>query len=185
LNTYVRKEACPLNLCPTTSSTVTLALGDALAMALLVLRKVDRSTFLLYHPSGNLGRVLSLRVEDIMINKDDLLIYSHKFEIPELVFNMTKKQIGFAVIVDTNFDVIGIITDGDIRRSLEKKDLMTNVDAGKLIHTNPVCISKDMLVRDAYELMKTKNISCVLITENKKLLGAIDFKEILRSGITI
>ena len=184
LNTHVTREACPLNLVPTTSSTVTLALGDAIAIALLKMRDFNKKDFASFHPGGILGKKLFLRVEDIMFDKNQIVIAQVDTDIKAIMFGMTEKKLGFAVITDNKQHILGIITDGDIRRTALKDPNLLEAECGKIMNPNPISIKKEMLAVDALKLMKTKQISCLLVEEEKRINGAIDVQEIVRTGIT-
>lgn len=183
LSTHVAHEAGPLNLVPTTSSTVTLALGDALALALLEMRDFDKEDFARFHPGGILGKKLLLRVEDIMFDKNQIVIAEADTDIKTILFEMTQKKLGFAVIIDKNQHILGIITDGDIRRTALKDPNLLNNRCSMIMKINPILINKEMLAVDALKLMKEKQISCLLVEENKRIIGSIDIQEIARTGI--
>jgi arabinose-5-phosphate isomerase len=183
LNTHVKHEACPLNLAPTTSSTVTLALGDAIAIALLKMRDFNKKDFARFHPGGILGKKLFLRVEDIMFDKNQIVIAQVDTDIKAIMFGMTGKKSGFAAIVDDKQYILGLITDGDIRRTASKDPSLLNTKCGKIMNPNPILIKKEMLAVDALKLMKEKQISCLLVEEEKRIIGAIDVQEIARTGI--
>ncbi len=183
LNTHVTREACPLNLVPTTSSTVTLALGDAIAIALLKMRDFNKKDFARFHPGGILGKKLFLRVEDIMFDKNQIVIAQADTDIKAILFGMTGKKSGFAAIVDDKQYILGIITDGDIRRTALKDSSLFNTKCGEIMNPNPISIKKEMLAVDALRLMKEKQISCLLVEEEKRIIGAIDVQEIARRGI--
>ena len=185
LSTHVESEACPFNLVPTTSSTVTLALGDALAIALLEKRGFAEEDFALLHPGGNLGKRLTLKVEDIMFVKDEIVLAQVDTPVRDILFRMTEKKQGFAAIVDDNLFILGIITDGDIRRAVLKQTDLWNTECQDLMSSNPTSIRKEILVVDALKLMKEKQISCLLVQEEKRIVGAIDVQEITRTGIRI
>jgi arabinose-5-phosphate isomerase len=183
LKTHVTREACPLNLVPTTSSTVTLALGDAIAIALFKMRDFNKKDFARFHPGGILGKKLFLRVEDIMFDKNQIVIAQVDADIKAILFGMTEKRLGFAAIVDNEQHILGIITDGDIRRTALKDLNLLDTECGKIMNPNPISIKKEMLVVDALKLMKEKQISCLLVEEEKRIIGAIDVQEIARTGI--
>ena len=183
LNTHVASEACPLNLAPTTSSTVTLALGDAIAIALLEKRGFAEEDFALLHPGGNLGKRLILKVEDIMFDKDEIVLAQIDTPVKDILFAMTEKKQGFAVIVDDKLRILGIITDGDIRRATLRQTDLWNTKCRDIMSPKPISIKKEMLVVDALKLMKEKQISCLLVKEEKRIVGTIDVQEIARTGI--
>lgn len=183
LNTYVDIEADTLNLAPTCSSTVTLALGDALAVALLKKKRFNETDFASFHPGGMLGKKLFLHVSDIMFHLDDIVIANHLSEIKEILFEMTEKKVGFAVVVDDEKKIEGLITDGDIRRNAMKNPGIFSLKCKDIMHSKPYTIHKDLLAYDALKIMKEKNISCLIVEENEKIIGAIDIQEIARTGL--
>jgi arabinose-5-phosphate isomerase len=183
LNTFVTVEADPLNLAPTSSSTVTLALGDALAVTLLRMKQFSEKDFAGFHPGGMLGKKLLLKVSDIMFDSNDIVLAKPSSEIKEVLFKMTEKKIGFAVVIDDDKKVIGLITDGDIRRSAIKNPEIFLLNCKDIMHINPYTIKKDILAYDALKIMKEKKISCLIVAEDDTLIGAIDIEEIARTGL--
>jgi arabinose-5-phosphate isomerase len=172
-----------LNLAPTSSSTVTLALGDALAVALLKKKRFNEKDFAGFHPGGMLGKKLLLRVSDIMFQLDEIVLAEPASEIKDILFKMTEKKVGFAIVVDDNKKIIGLITDGDIRRYAMENPKIFHLKCKDIMHSNPFTIRKDVLAYDALKIMKEKKISCLIIEENGKILGAIDIQEIARTGL--
>ena len=183
LNTQVTHEACPFNMVPTTSSTVTLALGDAMAIALLEMRGFEKKDFARNHPGGILGRKLLLKVENIMFDKNQVVIAKADTDIKAILFGMTAKKLGFAVIADDKQHILGIITDGDIRRAILKDPNLLNSKSSNIMNPNPISIKKETLVVDALRVMKEKQISCLLVEEEGSIIGAVDVQEIARTGI--
>lgn len=183
LNTQVTHEAGPLNLAPTSSSTVALALGDAIAMALLTMKDFTKKDFARLHPGGILGKRLFLKVEDIMFDKNQIVIAQVDTDIKAILFGMTENKLGFAVIADDKQHILGIITDGDIRRAILKDPNLLNSQSSNIMNPNPILIKKETLVVDALKLMKEKQISCLLVEEECSIIGAIDVQEIAKTGI--
>lgn len=183
LNTYVEKDDCLLGVIPTTSTTVTLALGDAIAIAVSKKRGLCKDDFARFHPGGIIGKSLLLRVEDIMLNKNELVIALEMEKISEVLFDMTNKKIGFAVIVDKDEQVLGIVTDGDIRRTVISNFELLGGTCGSIMTRNPILVSKDDLLSDSLLIMKEKNISCLIVSENNKVVGGLDTKVISKEGI--
>lgn len=183
LNTYVTKEACPLNLVPTTSATATLVLGDAIAVALLKKREFDKKDFARLHPGGTLGKKLTLRVEDIMFDNDQLVLAKPSAKIKDVLLEMTDKKQGFTVIVDDEQNILGLITDGDIRRTAAKKPDLFHSECGKIMNPHPFSINKEMLVVDAGTFMRERHIACLLVKEENRIIGAIDIHEIEKAGL--
>ena len=184
LNVSAEKEACPLGLAPTSSTTVALVMGDALAISLLEARGFTAEDFALSHPGGNLGRRLLLHVSDIMHTGKTIPKISDKALISEALVEMTNKGLGMTAIVDENDNIVGIFTDGDLRRVLAQ-----TVD----VHTTAIadCMTSDcitgqpnMLAAEILELMQRHKINALLITDNdQQLVGAINMHDLLRAGV--
>ena len=178
----VKREACPLNLAPTSSSTATLALGDALAIALLEMRGFTAEDFARFHPGGSLGKKL-MRVREIMHKGEELPIVYPETPLKETVIIMSEKGFGAAFVVDKDKNLIGIITDGDLRRFIKKGG---SIDKGKTsegMTQNPKQITKDILVIEALEIMEKHNITVLPVVENKKPIGLVHLHDILKSGV--
>lgn len=184
LDVSVYQEACPLGLTPTSSTTATLVMGDALAIALLEARNFTAENFALFHPCGNLGRRLLLHVGDIMHTGNDIPQVSQNASISEALIEMTDKGLGMTAVMTNNDEIIGIFTDGDLRRVLEK---MVNIHTTKLIGyiTKNCKIGRTgMLAVEAVKLMQCHTINALLIVNNKKqLVGALNMHDLLRAGI--
>ncbi len=178
----VEKEACPLNLAPTSTSTATLALGDALAVALLELRGFSEEDFAQLHPGGSLGKKL-MRVSEIMHTGDELPIVHPDTPLKETVLIMSEKGFGAALVVDKEGNLVGIITDGDLRRFLEAGGSIDKCLTEKAMTKNPKYITKDKLVVEALELMERYNITVLPIVENGKPIGLIHLHDILKAGV--
>ncbi|VFP80288.1 arabinose-5-phosphate isomerase KdsD [Candidatus Erwinia haradaeae] len=180
----VPQEACSLGLVPTSSSTATLVMGDALAIALLKAKKFTKEDFALSHPGGALGRKLLMRVDSIMRIGDSLPCLPPDASLHQALLKMTSKKIGAIVICHKNNIIQGIFTDGDLRRLL---DVGTNINMHN-IHISTVMtpvgirISPDTLVVDAINIMKSKNITCIMIAQNNKLTGLVHIHDILRTN---
>jgi arabinose-5-phosphate isomerase len=177
----VAKEACPNNLTPTSSTTAQLVMGDALAICLLESRGFTSADFALFHPGGTLGKELYLRVEDLYVHNQVPLV-APQDPIRKVIVEISSKRLGATAVIERN-RLIGIITDGDIRRMLEK-----NVDIGKLkaidiMSPTPRTIAPGALVVDALSLMRQNNITQILVVENKKYRGVIHLHDILKEGI--
>ncbi|NQY51714.1 MAG: KpsF/GutQ family sugar-phosphate isomerase [Piscirickettsiaceae bacterium] len=184
LDVSVYQEACPLGLTPTSSTTATLVMGDALAIALLEARGFTADNFALFHPCGNLGRRLLLRVSDIMHTGNDIPQVSQDASISKALIEMTDKGLGMTAIMDNNDTITGIFTDGDLRRVLEK---MVNIHTTKLVGymtKNCKIGHTEMLAVEAVKLMQRHTINALLIVNNEKqLVGAINMHDLLRTGI--
>lgn len=176
----VEKEACPLNLAPTSSSTATLALGDAIAVALLEMRGFTAEDFARFHPGGSLGKKL-MKVYEIMHTGDELPIVNSETPLKETVITMSEKGFGAAFIVD-NHRLTGIITDGDLRRFINKGGSIDKSKTSEAMTKNPKTIKKDMLVVEALEIMERYNITVLPVVENGKPIGLLHMHDILKSG---
>ncbi|WP_456392200.1 KpsF/GutQ family sugar-phosphate isomerase [Persephonella sp.] len=178
----VKKEACPLNLAPTSSSTSTLALGDALAVALLELRGFTAEDFARFHPGGSLGRKL-MKVEEIMHTGEELPVVQPETPLKETVIVMSEKGFGAAFVVDREGKLIGIITDGDLRRFIKKGGSIDKSNTSRAMTLNPKTATRDMLVVEALELMERYNITVLPVVEEGKPVGLIHMHDILKSGV--
>ncbi|MFN3788155.1 MAG: SIS domain-containing protein [Sulfurihydrogenibium azorense] len=176
----VDKEACPLNLAPTSSSTATLVLGDALAVALLRLRNFTPENFAMFHPGGSLGKKL-MKVADIM--RKDLPIVYEDTPLKEAVIVMSEKGLGSTLVLDKDNNLTGIITDGDLRRFINKGKSIDNSLSKDAMTKNPKTASPDWLVLQALELMERHNITVLPVVEDKKPVGIIHIHDILKSGV--
>ncbi len=184
LNCGVEKEACPLNLAPTASTTAQLALGDALAVALLDARGFKAEDFARSHPGGALGRKLLTHVSDVMRSGDDVPKVGAHAGFGELMREMSAKGLGATAIVDESSRVIGIFTDGDLRRLVEQgMDLRTST-AGQVMHANPATILSDALAVEAADLMELHRITSVLVVDAAgQLCGALNSNDLMRAKV--
>ena len=186
LDAAVDKEACPLNLAPTASTTATLALGDALALALLEARGFGSDDFAMHHPGGTLGRRLLVHVSDIM-RKDAQLPRNAPGDalLPEVVLMMSSKGIGMTCVVDAGGKLLGIFTDGDLRRTLEKHDNVRSVRVGDVMTKQPKTIAADRLAAEAAAMMQAGRIGgrLVVTTPDNRLLGVVTFNDLLAAGV--
>jgi arabinose-5-phosphate isomerase len=185
LDVAVDKEACPLNLAPTASTTATLAMGDALALALLDARGFGSDDFALHHPGGTLGRKLLVHVSDIMRKGEDLPRNSPDSLLPEAILMMSRKGIGMTCIVDANNKLLGIYTDGDLRRTLEKVDMIKQVRVGDVMTRQPKSIAPERLAAEAAAMMQTGRIGgrLVVTAPDNTLLGVVTFNDLLAAGV--
>lgn len=180
----VEKEACPMNLAPTCSTTATLVMGDAIASALIELRKFKPEHFALYHPGGSLGRRLLLKVSDMMHNLNEIAICTENEGIDEILLKMTNKNLGAACILDEG-KIVGIITEGDIRRALKNKERFFEFLAKDIMTTNFTSIGINALAIDALELMENRSgkiYQLPVIDENKNLLGLLRLHDLVSVG---
>ena len=183
INTYVTKEACPNNLAPTSSTTAQLVMGDALAMTLLKLRGFTAADFAKVHPGGALGKRLYIRVQDL-ISHNAIPSVKESADIDEVIIEISSKMLGAIAVTDAQGKLIGIITDGDLRRMLQKKVDLNSVRAKDIMSSNPKTISKEELAVKAFATMEEKKITQLIVTdENNKYCGIIHIHDILREGV--
>jgi arabinose-5-phosphate isomerase len=185
LDGAVAKEACPLNLAPTASTTAALALGDALAISLLDARGFGSSDFALHHPGGSLGRKLLVHVGDIMRKGAQLPRNAPDALLPEAILEMSAKGIGMTAIVDADDRLLGIFTDGDLRRTLEKHDSIRGVRVSDVMTRNPRTIGAERLAAEAAQVMQSHKIGgrLVVTTLEGKLSGVVTFNDLLAAGV--
>lgn len=184
LDCGVEKEACPLNLAPTASTTAQLALGDALAVALLDARGFKAEDFARSHPGGALGRKLLTHVSDVMRAGDDVPEVGPQASFSELMREMSVKGLGATAIVDDNRKVLGIFTDGDLRRLVEKGIDLRATTAQQVMHPNPSTIARDALAVEAAELMEHHRITSVLVLDaSGHLCGALNSNDLMRAKV--
>ena len=181
LNAYVEKEACPNNLAPTTSTTAQLVIGDALAVCLLNLRGFSSTDFAKYHPGGALGKKLYLRVEDISSTNEKPAVNGDA-SIKEVIVEITAKMLGVTAVVDNN-KIIGIITDGDLRRMLTKVDDFSKLTAKDIMGANPKRIQANAMAIEALEIMEANDISQLLVEHEGKYAGVVHLHDLIKEGI--
>jgi len=182
LNTTVAQEACPNNLAPTTSTTAQMVMGDALAVCLMEIKGFNNEDFAKFHPGGSLGKKLYLRVSDILAPSCKPFVLAHS-TIKEVIVEITKNRQGAISVTDESHTIIGIITDGDLRRMLEKNDDIASLTAKDVMTVSPKTISCDALAAEAFHLMRENNINQLLVTDKDKFAGIIHIQEIIREGI--
>ena len=184
LDCSVEKEACPLNLAPTASTTAQLALGDALAVALLDARGFKAEDFARSHPGGSLGRRLLTHVSDVMRSGDEVPHVLPSASLTELMREMSHKGLGASAIVDAQHHIVGIFTDGDLRRLIEKGSDLRQLTAQDVMHTNPRTVKTDDLAVTAAELMEAHCITSVLVVDNSlRLCGALNSNDLMRAKV--
>ena len=181
LNSYVEKEACPNNLAPTSSTTAQLVLGDALAVCLLNLKDFSSSDFAKYHPGGTLGKKLYLRVHELVENNEVPQVTPNT-PVKDTIVEISKKRLGTTAVVE-NDSIIGIITDGDIRRMLENNGDISKLRAKDIMSSNPITIKSDTMAVKALDVMQKNDITQILVTENGNYLGVVHFHDLLKEGI--
>ncbi len=182
INVPTEQEACPMNLAPTASTTATLAMGDALAIAVLNARDFDESDFARSHPGGTLGRRLLMYVEDIMHKEADIPRVSEDALLSDALVEMTGKGLGMTAIVDQQDKLLGIYTDGDLRRTLAH-EIDLNTQIREIMSVDPVTVRPDILAAELVAMMKTSKINGVLVTVDQKLVGALNMQDLLRAGV--
>ena len=185
LDAGVAKEACPLNLAPTASTTAALALGDALAVALLDARGFKSDDFALHHPGGALGRRLLVHVADIMRKGEQLPKNSPETLLPDAIVEMSKKGIGMTCIVDGDDKLLGIFTDGDLRRTLGKHDMIRNMRVADVMTRNPRSIGPERLAAEAAQILEKQSLGgrLVVLAPDGTLVGALTFHDLLAAGV--
>jgi len=184
LDISVTEEACPHGLAPTSSTTVSMVLGDALAVAVLKLRGFTADDFAMLHPAGSLGRKLLLRITEIMYKEDDLPVVNENASIKDTILEMTAKRLGATCVVDNNQSLVGIITDGDLRRLLEKSLDIKNLQAKDIMTKNPKTIKQNLLASYALQQMENYNItSLIAVDENNNPVGLVHLHDLVKLGL--
>ncbi len=182
LNTTVSEEACPNNLAPTTSTTAQIVMGDALAICLMEAKGFGSDDFAKFHPGGTLGKKLYLRVADLYFQNARPAVNLNS-GLKDVIIEITKNRLGATAVLDDNDVALGIITDGDLRRMLEKNVPLDNIKAKNIMTSGPKNISSDKLAVDALDIMRKNNITQLLVIENKKYAGIIHLHDLVREGI--
>lgn len=182
LNTFVEKEACPHNLAPTTSTTAQLALGDALAICLLESRAFNEQDFAKYHPGGSLGKKLYLKAGDLASSNEKPSI-SPTASVKEVLIEISKNRLGAVAVIDGKSEILGVVTDGDIRRMLENNVNITSLKAEDIMGKSPKSIQRQSLAVEALDLIKKNNITQLLVLDQKKYFGIIHLHDLLNEGI--
>ena len=182
LNTSIEKEACPNNLAPTTSTTAQLAMGDALAVSLLIARDFNADDFARFHPGGSLGKKLYLKVSELAERNAKPSVLADA-SVKDVIIAISKNRLGAVVVIDANHQVKGIITDGDIRRMLEKYSNLDDLTASDIMNSNPKTIDKDTLAVTAFELIREYNITQLLVTDAENYFGIVHLHDLLHEGL--
>ena len=181
LNTTVEFEACPNNLAPTSSTTAQLAMGDAIAVCLMELRGFSSDDFAKFHPGGMLGKKLYLRVSDIYKHNERPVVTLNQ-SLKEIIIEITKKRLGATAVIDDREGLQGIITDGDLRRMLEKNHVSENIQARNIMTANPKTIDPDELAVTALDTMRKHEITQILVVKDGNYLGIIHLHDLLKEG---
>lgn len=182
LDTTVEQEACPNNLAPTTSTTAQLVMGDALAVTLMEMKGFQSDDFAKFHPGGMLGKKLYLRVADLYADNEKPKVQATQ-TLKEVIVEMTAKRLGITAVVDGENNLLGIITDGDLRRMLEKNVSIEAVKAGDIMTKNPKTIGPDELAVDALDLLRRNEISQLAVVQDKKYFGIIHLHDLVKEGL--
>src|SRR5258705_6354946 len=182
LNTTVEQEACPNNLAPTTSTTAQLVMGDALAICLMELKGFQSADFAKFHPGGTLGKKLYLRVADLYRDNEKPKVLTGR-SLKEVIVEMTAKRLGITAVVDAENNLLGIITDGDLRRMLEKNTAIDKVKANDIMTANPKTIGPDELAVDALDQLRRHGITQLAVVEEGKYFGIIHLHDLIREGL--
>jgi arabinose-5-phosphate isomerase len=184
LDVSVSEEACPLKLAPTASTTATLAMGDALAVALLKIRGFTAEDFALSHPSGSLGKRLLLKVSDVMRTEDAIPMVAPEVSLRDGLMEMTEKGLGMTAVVAANDEILGIFTDGDLRRALDAGIDVHTTPMRDIMQTNCKTTRKDVLAAEAVHLMEENKITSLLVADDdNRLIGAMNIHDLFRAGI--
>lgn len=182
LNASVSQEACLNNLAPTSSTTAQLVMGDALAVTLMELRGFGSEEFARFHPGGTLGKKLYLRVQDVYLHNEKPRV-SADTALREVIIEITTKRLGAAAVTDEKGALLGIITDGDLRRMLEKRGMTEGLTAQDIMTTSPKTVDAGALAVEALDLMRVHDITRLVVTEGRTYLGFIDLNNLVREGI--
>ena len=182
LNASIEAEACPNNLAPTTSTTAHLALGDALAVCLLEARGFGPEDFGKYHPGGALGKQLYLTVEDV-VQSDLVPLVAEDASLTEVIMEISSKRLGAAAVIDQQQRLVGVITDGDLRRMLQRQPDLLSVRAADIMTTNPKTISKDEFAIRALNKMKEYNITQLIAMKGEEVVGFVHIHDLMKEGI--
>jgi arabinose-5-phosphate isomerase len=182
LNATIAEEACPHNLAPTTSTTAHLALGDALAVSLLELRNFTSEDFAQFHPGGALGKQLYLKVADVFLHNEVPMVGATA-SIKDVILEISSKRLGATAVVNEQKDLLGIITDGDLRRMLEKGGNISGIVASEIMTVKPKSIDHQEFAVRALQIMQEKSITQLVVTKDGKLAGFIHLHDLLREGI--
>lgn len=182
LNTTVSQEACPNNLAPTTSTTAQMVMGDALAVCLMDLKGFKSEDFARYHPGGTLGKKLYLRIQDL-VNQNAKPSVLKNTDIPKVIMEITKSRLGAVAVVNEEYKLEGIITDGDIRRMLEKTTKIDELKAVDIMSLTPKTIEAEKLAVEALDQMRNNNISQLLVVDHGKYAGVVHLHDLVREGL--
>jgi arabinose-5-phosphate isomerase len=182
LNTTVSQEACTNNLAPTSSTTAQMVMGDALAVCLMELRGFNGDDFAKFHPGGMLGKQLYLRVADLYVNNEKPSVYLHS-SLKEVIFSISAGRLGMTVVINNSNEILGVVTDGDLRRMLETNTVLDAITAQQIMTHNPKTIAADMLAVAALEMLKKHDITQLVVAENQSYSGIVHLHDLMREGL--
>ena len=182
LNSYVKVEVCPNNLAPTNSTTAQLVIGDAIAVTLVKIKGFTKNDFAKFHPGGNLGKKLLLKVKDIVDSNIKPLVNSEN-SINDVIIEISEKMLGITAVID-NDEITGVITDGDLRRTLLNNHEIKHLTAKDIMSKNPRLIDYDLMATDALDIMKKNKISQLLVTKNNSYYGVLHIQSLIKEGIS-
>ena len=182
LDTTVSQEACPNNLAPTSSTTAQLVMGDALAVVLMEMKGFSSDDFAKFHPGGTLGKKLYLHVSDLYRNNERPVV-AEQSSLKEVIIEISKKRLGITAVANDKNELVGIITDGDLRRMLEKNNSLEGLKAGDIMTVNPRTIAPGALAVEALDSLRTYDITQLVVIEEKKYLGIIHLHDLVREGL--
>ena len=183
IHVEVKEEACPMNLAPTASTSAALAMGDAIAVALLEKRGFTKEDFAKSHPGGSLGKQLLLSVEDIMHTGDEIPTVYEKDKLATGLIEMSEKALGMTTIINEKEELVGIFTDGDLRRTLESKIDIQNTLMEEVMKKDPYVIKKETLAYNAVLMIQERKITSLVIIDGKKVVGALNIHDLFRAGV--
>ncbi len=183
IHVEVKEEACPMNLAPTASTSAALAMGDAIAVALLEKRGFTKEDFAKSHPGGSLGKQLLLSVEDIMHSGDEIPAVYEKDKLATGLIEMSEKALGMTAIINEKEELVGIFTDGDLRRTLESKIDIQNTLMEEVMKKDPYVIKKETLAYNAVLMIQERKITSLIIVDGKKVVGALNIHDLFRAGV--
>ena len=182
LDTTVEQEACPNNLAPTSSTTAQMVMGDVIAVCLMELNGFNGRDFAKYHPGGNLGKRLYLRVGDLS-KANEVPQVAINASLKEVIVEITQKRLGLTAVLTQEGQLQGIITDGDLRRMLEKSSSIDQITAADILSPNPKTITPETLAVEALEIMRKNDISALLVVEDQRYIGVLHLHDLVREGI--
>jgi len=183
LNVEVKEEACPMNLAPTASTTAALAMGDAIAVALLEKKGFTKEDFAKSHPGGYLGKQLLLSLSDIMHEGDEIPIVYETDKVASGLIEMSEKALGMTAVLNNKNELVGIFTDGDLRRTLENKVDIQNTYMKEVMKKDPYVMSGETLAYNAVAIIQEMKITSLLIVKDKKVIGALNIHDLFRAGV--